>query len=96
MRMAEDTDWFTRLHESGLKSARLPEVTLLVRRHGANMTAGKTKEELNLTALAAFKKALDRARRAGVAVGRAPAATAAVPAAAGRPESSLAQAAGHA
>jgi glycosyltransferase involved in cell wall biosynthesis len=69
MRMAEDTDWYQRLHESGLKSERLPQVTLLVRRHGANMTAGKSKEELNLTALAAFKKALDRSRRAGVSPG---------------------------
>ena len=65
MRMAEDTDWYQRLHESGLRSERLSQVTLLVRRHGANMTAGKSKEELNLTALAAFKKALDRSRRAG-------------------------------
>jgi len=40
-----------------------------VRRHGANMTAGKSKEELNLTALAAFKKALDRSRRAGLPAG---------------------------
>jgi hypothetical protein len=69
MRMAEDTDWYQRLHESGLRSERLPQVTLLVRRHGANMTAGKSKEELNLTALAAFKKALDRSRRAGPAAG---------------------------
>ena len=82
MRMAEDTDWFTRLHESALKSERLAEVTLLVRRHGGNMTAGKSKEELNLTALSAFKKALDRARRAGVQVGQPPGAAAAVAASA--------------
>lgn len=63
MRMAEDTDWYLRLRESGLKAERLPQVTLLVRRHGGNMTAGKSQEELQLTALAAFKKALDRSRR---------------------------------
>jgi len=56
-----------------------------VRRHGANMTAGKSKEELNLTALAAFKKALDRSRRAGLpAGGAAEAAPRAAGAAAGR------------
>jgi hypothetical protein len=70
MRMAEDTDWYQRLHESGLRSEKLGQVTLLVRRHGANMTAGKSKEELNLTALAAFKKALDRSRGAVAAGGR--------------------------
>ncbi|MCU0760470.1 MAG: glycosyltransferase [Steroidobacteraceae bacterium] len=64
MRLAEDTDWYQRLHESGLRHERLPLVTLMVRRHGGNMTASKSKDELNRSALAAFKKALDRARRA--------------------------------
>ena len=64
MRMAEDTDWYKRLHESGLRSERLSQVTLCVRRHGGNMTAGKSKQELNAGALVAFKKALDRARSA--------------------------------
>ncbi len=64
MRMAEDTDWFNRLRESGLPTERLDQVTLLVRRHGGNMTAGKSKQEITATALVAFKKALDRARRA--------------------------------
>jgi hypothetical protein len=76
MRMAEDTDWYQRLHESGLKSERLPLVSLLVRRHGGNMTAGKSKEQLQLTALAAFKKALDRARRAGDSAAAGPDASA--------------------
>lgn len=70
MRMAEDTDWYQRLHESGARHERLPEVTLLVRRHGGNMTAGKSKEELNRSALAAFKKALDRSRHAGQGAAR--------------------------
>lgn len=59
---AEDTDWFTRLAESGLAQERLPQVTLFVRRHGGNMTANKSAAELNQTALAAFKKSLDRRR----------------------------------
>jgi hypothetical protein len=64
MRLGEDTEWFNRLFGAGLPTERLPEVTLMVRRHGANMTAGKTKQELNLSALVAFKKALDRQRLA--------------------------------
>jgi hypothetical protein len=67
MRMAEDTDWFNRLHESGLPTERLDQVTLQVRRHGGNMTAGKSKQELISTTLVAFKKALDRSRRAQAA-----------------------------
>ncbi|MEQ9640206.1 MAG: glycosyltransferase [Alphaproteobacteria bacterium] len=62
MLCAEDTDWYNRLAESGLPSERLQQVTLMVRRHGANMTAGKSKHELNATALIAFKKSLDRQR----------------------------------
>lgn len=60
LRYAEDTDWFNRAAESGLNVERLPAVTLHVRRHGANMTAGKSMVELN--ALRVFKKALDRKR----------------------------------
>jgi len=67
MRFAEDTDWYTRLKESGLPAERLPQVTLEVRRHGANMTAQKTREELSATSLFAFKNALERARRAAAA-----------------------------
>jgi hypothetical protein len=60
LRYAEDTDWFNRAGEYGLNVERLPAVTLHVRRHGANMTAGKSMVELN--ALRVFKKALDRKR----------------------------------
>lgn len=64
LRYAEDADWFHRAADLALPIARLDAVTLLVRRHGANMTVGKTLVELN--ALRVFKKALDR-RRAGAA-----------------------------
>jgi hypothetical protein len=64
---AEDTDWYTRLKESGLKFERVPEVTLHVRRHGANVTAKKTPEQLSATSIGAFRKALQRARRATAA-----------------------------
>lgn len=59
---AEDTDWYTRLAESELPSERLQQVTLFVRRHGGNMTAGKTALELSATSLRAFKKSIDRRR----------------------------------
>ena len=69
LRFAEDTDWYARLAESGLKAQRLDQVTLHVRRHGGNMTAQKTREELRATTLGAFRKALQRARQAGAPPG---------------------------
>jgi GT2 family glycosyltransferase len=63
MWFAEDTDWYTRLRESGLKHERVAQVTLQVRRHGGNMTATKTPEELRATSLHAFRKALQRAKQ---------------------------------
>jgi hypothetical protein len=68
-RFGEDTDWYTRLRESGLRVERVPQVTLEVRRHGGNMTARKTRAELSATSLGPFRKALLRARAAGVAPG---------------------------
>ena len=59
----EDTDWYTRAKENRLQLIRLEEITLYVRRHGDNMTAGKTIIELNK--LHVFKKALDRRRAEG-------------------------------
>jgi hypothetical protein len=58
----EDSDWFTRAKELHVRMKRLEEVTLYVRRHGANMTEGKSLVELNM--LHVFKKALDRRRAA--------------------------------
>jgi hypothetical protein len=63
LRFGEDTDWFNRLSERGLRLAQLEQVSLLVRRHAANMTRGKTLVEVN--ALRIFKKMLDRKRAAG-------------------------------
>lgn len=56
----EDTDWYNRARETGIKIEWLEEVTLLVRRHGGNMTEGKNILELNK--LKTFKKVLDRKR----------------------------------
>jgi hypothetical protein len=61
LRFAEDTDWFNRAIELAIGLERLPQVTLLVRRHGQNLTHGKSLVELN--PLRVFKKVLDRKRQ---------------------------------
>ena len=60
LRFGEDCDWYNRAREIKLKMKRLEMVTLLVRKHGGNMTKGKSMLELN--ALKVFKKAIDRRR----------------------------------
>jgi hypothetical protein len=60
LRFGEDTDWFKRAEEAALVVERLPNISLLVRRHAGNMTRGKSLVELN--GLRVFKKALDRQR----------------------------------
>lgn len=56
----EDTDWFKRAEELKVNIRRLEDVTLIVRRHGKNMTSAKDMVELNH--LRVFKKSLDRMR----------------------------------
>jgi len=56
----EDTDWFTRAQELNLNIKRLEDVTLIVRRHGRNITHDKGLIELNQ--LRVFKKSLERMR----------------------------------
>ncbi|MBY0407600.1 MAG: hypothetical protein K2Q01_07900, partial [Rickettsiales bacterium] len=63
LRFAEDTDWFQRLNEGGGTLHRMERTTLVVRRHGGNMTEGKTLVELGM--LQAVKRALDRRRAKG-------------------------------
>jgi len=60
MRFGEDKDWFNRARELKVKLKRVDEVTLLVRRHGGNMTEGKSLVELNT--LKVYKKMLERKR----------------------------------
>jgi hypothetical protein len=60
LRFGEDTDWFLRARDAKLTVKRLDQVTLIVRRHGDNMTNGRSLIELN--PLHVFKKALDRRR----------------------------------
>lgn len=61
LRFGEDTDWYNRAVEGGLRMLRLDEVTLQVRRHQANMTRGKSLVENNL--IRVLKKQLDRRAR---------------------------------
>jgi GT2 family glycosyltransferase len=60
LRFAEDSDWYIRAAELGIKMKRLEETRLYVRRHGQNMTEGKNIVELNTLKL--FKKFIDRKR----------------------------------
>jgi hypothetical protein len=56
----EDTDWYNRANELKVPIRRVDAVTLHVRRHGMNMTEGKTLVELNM--LRVLKKSIDRQR----------------------------------
>ncbi len=60
LKFGEDTDWFNRAGELHLNVKRLEDMTLLVRRHGKNMTHGK--DMIELGALRVFKKSMDRER----------------------------------
>lgn len=60
LNFGEDADWFNRAAEKNTRLKKLEEVTLYVRRHGKNMTEGKSLVELNV--LRVFKKSLDRLR----------------------------------
>jgi hypothetical protein len=65
MRLAEDTDWYMKLLQSGLPHRRLDLVSLHVRRHGGNMTLAVPYSELLKSTLTAVKKSLDRTRGPG-------------------------------
>ncbi len=56
----EDADWFQRAKELKVNIKKVHAITLIVRRHGKNMTYGKDMLELNM--LRVFKKTLDRMR----------------------------------
>lgn len=60
LQFGEDTDWFKRADECGIRIHRLDQISVMVRRHSNNMTNGKSLVELNV--LRVFKKSLDRAR----------------------------------
>jgi glycosyltransferase involved in cell wall biosynthesis len=69
LRFSEDTEWYWRAAELGLRIDRLQGITLMVRRHEANMTRGKTVADLQM--LRVFKLMLDRRRAAALTSGAA-------------------------
>jgi GT2 family glycosyltransferase len=60
LRFGEDSDWFLRAKDRGARVEHVERTTLLVRRHDANMTHGKSGTEL--VPLRLFKNVLDRRR----------------------------------
>jgi glycosyltransferase involved in cell wall biosynthesis len=60
LRFGEDVDWFLRAREAGIPMSVLPETTLVYRRHGGNMTAGKDPSQVDF--IKAVKRSLDRRR----------------------------------
>ncbi|WP_423459215.1 glycosyltransferase family 2 protein [Ottowia sp. VDI28] len=64
LRFGEDVDWFNRARERGTKVLRLDCASVIVRRHGGNMTYGKNLVQLNVLRVA--KKVLDRRRAAAL------------------------------
>jgi GT2 family glycosyltransferase len=63
LRYSDDWDWFVRAREQGLRIEILPEVTLINRRHGENLS--NQRETGNHFTLMMLKKALDRRRGGG-------------------------------
>jgi glycosyltransferase involved in cell wall biosynthesis len=59
---SEDLDWFLRMRERDVPTARIEDVTLHYRLHGGNLTRGAGPEARNL--LLAVKRSLDRRRDA--------------------------------
>ena len=58
--IGEDTEWFNRAQEHGLKLRQVDQVTLLIRHPESSMIRGKSLRELN--SLKVLKDALDRKR----------------------------------
>lgn len=71
LQFGEDTDWFNRANELGVKVIRLDCTCVIIRRHGGNMTHGKNLVQLNMLRVA--KKVLDRRRAAQASAAAAPA-----------------------
>jgi len=66
----EDTDFWIRCWEEGIRKTAVEAVSLLYRRHGGNMTANKNLRELGMVQV--YKRRLDR-KRQGLDVNRLPA-----------------------
>jgi len=62
LRFSEDVDWLLRARELGVSTQVINQVTQYHRRHGANITANRSPQELNM--LHVMKMAIDRKRKA--------------------------------
>jgi glycosyltransferase involved in cell wall biosynthesis len=71
LRFNEDTDWFLRAREAGVRIRILEDVTLEYRLHDANMTRARTVQQMSLTRV--LKMSLERRRAAGLGEGDLPA-----------------------
>jgi glycosyltransferase involved in cell wall biosynthesis len=63
LRFNEDTDWFLRAREVGLRIRILEDVTLIYRLHESNMTRARGTLQMSLTRV--LKNSLDRRKAAG-------------------------------
>ena len=63
MLIAEDTDWFMRMREAGIKFYIQKEIVQLYRTHEQSIT--RNKKRVNSYLLKALKKSIDRRRKAG-------------------------------
>jgi|WetSurMetagenome_2_1015567.scaffolds.fasta_scaffold05945_4 glycosyltransferase involved in cell wall biosynthesis len=63
MRFSDDWDWFVRAREKGVRIEIVPEIALINRRHGENLS--NQRETGNHYTLMMLKKALDRRRSEG-------------------------------
>lgn len=64
LRYGEDLDWMLRAYEADSRLIIVKAVTLHYRLHDANMTRGRTLQEIN--SFRALKKSLDRRRQSGM------------------------------
>ena len=71
LRFSEDVDWFLRAREAQLKTVILPDVTLVYRLHGTNMTRDEDGAMPGYM-LTVLKQSLDRRRAAGITGDLAP------------------------
>jgi len=83
LRYGEDTDWFMRARECGVRILVEDDVALLYRRHQRNMTYGRDMKELRV--LDVLKRSLDRRRRHDAVAGPLPSLLHPAPRAAGKP-----------
>jgi GT2 family glycosyltransferase len=64
LKLAEDSDWFFRVMEAGIRVHVMQDTVQLYRQHSNNIT--KDKVRTNSFMLKAFKKSLDRRRKSGI------------------------------